>query len=236
MFFGRKDKLLVDMHSHLIPGIDDGSKSFDYTVQLIRAMRQIGFRKLITTPHIHPKYPNKEGDIVRAFDQLKEDLANESLDMELDVAAEYFVDDVFLEKLSQDKPLLTFGDNYLLIECSFTSKPYFIEDTIFKLKSAGYTPVFAHPERYRFLNGEVGWLKTLKASGLLMQVTLGSFAGFYGRSCKKFAQELYQHNMIDFLASDIHNKSYLSSLQAGLNTHAAQKLLKGSRLLNQTLL
>lgn len=229
-------KLLVDMHSHILPGIDDGAISVEYSIKMIEALKKAGFVKLITTPHIHPKYPNSEAAIVKCLKDLQQELNAQNIKVELEAAAEYFVDHQFIEKVDAGEALLTFGDNLILIECSFTVKPFFFESVVYKLKEAGYQPVFAHPERYKFLEGHIEWLRNLKTTGVLFQVTLGSIGGHYGKTSRRLGIELINNKMVDFLASDLHRVSQMEFLNKGLGYKAVQNLVRSGALMNNSLI
>jgi len=226
----------VDIHSHLLPGIDDGSPSVDHSVEMLRALQHQGYKKVITTPHIHPKYPNSETSIKHTLNALKSSLEGTGVTVQLEAAAEYFVDDQFIDKLETDQELLIFGDNYVLVECSFISKPLFFESVIYKLKDKGYSPVLAHPERYQFLEGSIDWLQNLKSTGILFQVTLGSIGGYYGKMPKKIGMELIKHGMVDFFGSDLHKVTQVEFLKKGLHNKEVQNLLKSGQVLNNHLL
>lgn len=228
-------RLVVDIHSHLIPGIDDGAATLSDSIQMILHFKDLGFQKLVTTPHIHPNYPNTRERILEGLSIVRKELAQRHIEMEIEAAAEYFVDDVFIQKLDNGKPLLSFGDKYVLIECSFLVKPFFFESVIYKLKSQGYKPVFAHPERYKFLEDNIEWLKELKRSGILFQVTLGSLGGYYGKVPKQIAMRLIKDNLVDFLASDLHRTSQVEYLKMGLEMKEVQNALKTGKVLNNSL-
>ena len=229
-------KLLVDMHSHILPGIDDGAVSMEYSIKMIEALRNAGFVKLITTPHIHPKYPNSEPAILRCLEDLRQELNAQNIKTEIEAAAEYFVDHQFIEKVDAGEPLLTFGGKHILVECSFTVKPFFFESVVYKLKEFGYKPVFAHPERYKFLEGDIGWLRNLKSTGISFQVTLGSIGGYYGKTSRRLGIELINNKMVDFLASDLHRVSQMEFLEKGLGYKAVQGLVRSGTLMNNTLI
>lgn len=235
--FGKKKPydLKVDIHSHLIPGIDDGAKSLELSIQMIEAFSTLGFQKLITTPHIHPKYPNTSDNILKGLGLLQKEIEKRNLKIEVEAAAEYYVDDIFLQKVQQDEPLLTFGDNYVLVESAFLNKPIFFETALFELKSRGYQPVLAHPERYRFLDPSLEWLKELKDADILLQVTLGSLGGYYGEIPQKIAKKLMKDEMVDFLGSDLHRFSQVECMRKGLLSKEAQKLCSSPQLRNHSL-
>ena len=239
MFGWRKKTITtpgVDIHSHLIPGIDDGVRTLDKSIDVVRKFAEIGFKKAVTTPHIHPNYPNTEDDILSGLEVVQEALHSKEIDFEIRAAAEYFVDDVFMEKIKKADKILSFGTNYVLVESSFLNKPLFFETCLFELQSKGYLPVLAHPERYRFLEGDLEWLLELKEMGVLFQVTISSFAGFYGKMPKKIAKALYERNMIDFLGSDLHGYEQIQFLEEGLQNPEVRKLCNTQVLKNTSLL
>lgn len=226
----------VDIHSHLIPGIDDGAPSLDQSRMMVDLLYKSGFKKLITTPHIHPRYPNKESQIMEGLEKLKNELKSVEYKIEIEAAAEYYVDDEFIDKVKNKADFLSFGDNYILIECSFITKPLFFESVIFSLKAQGYNPVLAHPERYKFLEGDIEWLNELKGAGLLFQVTLGSIGGYYGTMPRKLGIKLIKNGMVEFLGSDLHKPSQIEYLNIGLGSGPVQNLVKSGNLLNNELI
>lgn len=227
--------LKVDIHSHLIPGIDDGASSLKDSMDMLRAFYELGFRKVVTTPHIHPRYPNNKEAIVNGLRDLHQAIENDGLDIELEAAAEYYVDENFLEKLNSGHDLLTFGDRYLLVECSFVNKPFFFENAIFDMIEKGYNPILAHPERYQFLEGNIDWLMELKSLGILFQVTLGSLSGYYGELPRQLGKKLLKEGMVDFLASDLHRMSQVGHLRSSLRLKEVQTIIKRDQLLNNSL-
>ena len=228
--------LAVDIHSHLIPGVDDGVKTLEKSIEVIRKLSTIGFKKIITTPHIHPTYPNSTATILQGLDLVRDELQKEGMSVELEAAAEYFVDDVFIQKVKNKEKILSFGSNYVLVESSFQNKPLYFESCLFELQSRGYQPVLAHPERYRFLEGEIDWLSELKENGVLFQVTVSSFVGFYGEIPQKIAKKLYERNMIDFLGSDLHVYKQIKYLEEGLRNKMVKKLCSSPHLKNKSLI
>lgn len=236
--FGKKSilPLEVDLHSHLIPGIDDGSQSLEQSLSMIRSLKEMGFNKIITTPHIHPRYPNTAEDIMSGLNRLQREIVSAEIPIELEAAAEYYVDETFYEKIKDDDQILFFGDKYVLVESSFINKPAFFESVMFDLQGKGYKPVLAHPERYQFLEGSIEWLEELKATGVLFQVTLGSMGGYYGKKPLQISKQLLARGMVDFLGSDLHRESHLPHLSKGLESKEIQRLIKSGQLKNSQLL
>lgn len=237
-FFAKKSTspILVDIHSHLIPNIDDGAQSLDHSLDMIKEMVKLGYKKLITTPHIHPRYPNTPEIIMSGLGKLQTELDRNKIEIEIEAAAEYFVDESFHQKILDGLPILSFGDRYVLVESSFTNKPLFFESVLFDLKSKGYNPILAHPERYAFLEGSIEWIQELDAMGVLLQVTLGSIGGYYGENPQKMAKKLLKHDLVHFLGSDLHHQRHIPFLAKGLKSKEAQQMISSNKLKNHLLL
>lgn len=239
MWFSRKKKvksLKVDLHSHLIPGIDDGVQDYNESLEILRGLKVLGYEKVITTPHIHPKYPNSSEKILEGLTKLREKMQAQGLSIELEAAAEYYVDETFEAKLERKEPLLFFGDKYVLIETSFINKSLAFENIMFKMKSEGYRPVLAHPERYQYLEGDTEWIFKMREMGVFMQVTLSSFLGRYGEIPKKVAEHLLSWKQIDFLGSDLHRIRQFDVLEKALKLKKIQRAIAHSEVLNDALL
>lgn len=216
----------VDMHSHILPGIDDGSESLEQSVELVRTMQGLGYRKLIMTPHIMSDFFRNTPEIIREKLGLLRDAVKEAgIAMELDCAAEYYLDEGFLEKLQQGGELLTFGDNYLLFETSFLNEPLNLREAIFMMRSKGYKPVLAHPERYTYFYGKFDSLAALREQGVLFQPNLNSLTGYYSPGAKAYAERLIDEGLVDFLGSDTHGLKHTNSLQKVLQSKHLTKAL-----------
>tara|TARA_B100000963_G_scaffold75518_1_gene63673 strand:+ start:4036 stop:4773 length:738 start_codon:yes stop_codon:yes gene_type:complete len=212
-FFKRNDKniepinfdsLVCDMHSHLIPGIDDGSPDLETSVQIIKNLQSLGFKKFMTTPHIMQDFYRNTPDIILSgLKDLQNELKKQSIDVEISAAAEYYIDYDFESKVDSGDKFLTIGDNHLLIETSFISAPPNFGDIIFKLQLAGYKLILAHPERYGFMTFED--LQSYKTRSLCLQLNLLSLLGYYGPPAKAMAEKLIENNMVDYVATDCHN-------------------------------
>ncbi len=232
---GSKYILNVDIHSHLIPGIDDGVKTIEESMEIIRVMESLGIQKIVTTPHIaHDFYPNSENDIIQRLNELKKHLEKEGITVSVEAAAEYYVDSKFLERVKKKESLLSFGDSFVLIETPFLNKPAFFEEAVFELTSNGYKPVLAHPERYEYLFDNFELLEKLKVMGLFYQVTAKSFIGDYSPEVKKQVWKIFNHGLVDFIGSDIHNKRHLDSYIKFRKSRYYAKLVK-PELLNYCL-
>ena len=206
----------VDIHSHLLPGIDDGSKSFDMTLQLIEGMQNIGFKQFITTPHVIKNvWNNKKSEIENLEKKTIQELLKNNCNIECKAAAEYMMD-VDFENLFKTEKLLTLKENLVLVEMSYINPPIQLYHIIFELQIAGYKPVLAHPERYLFYNKNLSEYLKLKKSGCLFQLNLLSTVGYYGHEVAANADFLLKNNLIDFVGSDIHHKTHLTSFSNAL--------------------
>jgi protein-tyrosine phosphatase len=215
----------VDMHSHLIPGIDDGSKSLDESIALLAKFQHLGFRKVITTPHIMSDYYRNTPDIILSgLEEVRETALKLGLTIEIDAAAEYYFDDHFLE-LIKKKQILSFGDAFVLVEFAFSGKPMFENEMFFELLTAGYKPVLAHFERYAAFHGNLDKAHEYRSRGVLIQLNLNSLSGHYGPEVKKQAEQLIDAELVDFVGTDCHRMQHLLSLEENLNLPYMHKLL-----------
>ena len=162
--------LNCDVHSHFIPAIDDGSISIENSVEMIKEFYNLGYKKIITTPHIMSDfYRNTPETILNGLENVRTALKNEGVSVQLEAAAEYYLDADFEKKIEEQK-LLTFGKNYLLFEVSYMNAPDNLDRVIFKLMTSGYKPVLAHPERYPFWYNHFEKYEELKDKGTLHEI------------------------------------------------------------------
>jgi tyrosine-protein phosphatase YwqE len=209
--------LEVDMHSHLLPGLDDGAETLEHAVDLLREMQALGYRKLVMTPHIMGDfYKNTPEGIRAALSNLQQAAQDAGITgLELECAAEYYLDEWFGRKLEAAEPLLSFGGSqkYLLFETSYINEPFNLQETIFNLKAAGYQPVMAHPERYTYLYGRFVELVRIRESGVLLQVNLNSLSGYYSPGARHVAEKLIDAGMVDMLGTDAHHRKHTETLR-----------------------
>ena len=228
------------MHSHLLPGLDDGAETIEHSLELLQALRALGYRKLVMTPHIMGDfYKNTPEGIRAALQLLREAAAGAGLgDVELECAAEYYLDEFLGHKLADGTEMLTFGGDkrYLLFETSYMNEPLNLFDIIFELKAQGYTPVLAHPERYTYFYGRFAEIERLRRDyGVLLQVNLNSLAGYYSPAAKKVAEQLIDGGLVDFVGTDTHHLRHTDTLlRRTLPLPHLEKLLQ-LPLLNNTL-
>ena len=228
--------LKVDLHSHLIPGIDDGSKSMEESLSLLKGMEALGYEKVITTPHIMlDAYKNTPKIIGDGLKSLREAALKEGIALEIEAAAEYYLDDGF-EKLLQKGDILTIKGQYLLFETSYFAKPMQLEEMIFAITSSGYIPLMAHPERYRYVKDPLKEYKRFKELGVLFQVNLNSFSGHYGKDAKQKVNFLRMKGMIDFLGSDVHHSKQVDTLSEVFLSEAYRDIFRHNTILNDTLI
>lgn len=229
--------LAVDMHNHLLPGIDDGLKTVEDSVAFIKELMQLGYKKFICTPHILPSVHNNSPEtILPQLDLVREALAKEGITVPIEAAAEYMVGFEFHEQIKQSQRLLTFGKDYILIEMSFASMAQNIVEVIFDLKMKGLQPILAHPERYEYYGGRMDVYEEFIGRGALLQVNLLSLTGVYGKLVKKTAEKLLQQKMVSFIGTDMHHAGHLNLTQRMLNDPNAYKFLTNQQFLNESLL
>jgi protein-tyrosine phosphatase len=206
----------VDMHSHLLPGIDDGLQDVSQTVAFIRDLKDLGYRKLYCTPHIlSDLYPNNPQTILPKLDLVRKALAEAGVDMPVEAAAEYMIDHEFAELISRSKKsdLLTIGGDHILVEMSYLSPSPNFDHVIFDLRMLGLQPILAHPERYSYYHMKFEQYERFKELGCKLQVNLLSLSGGYGPHVKKTAEKLFKNGMVDFLGTDMHHDRHLAMLK-----------------------
>ena len=228
--------LACDMHSHLIPGIDDGVKTLDDSMRLIRGLIELGYRKIITTPHINADiFPNTPEIIRKGEALVSAELARQGLAVEFSAAAEYLMDDHFYRLLSEGEPLLTLRDNLVLVELSFAVPAINLKELIFGLQVKGYQPVLAHPERYLYFGANKGWYDQLKEAGCLFQLNLLSFRGHYGPESQQLAEWLIRRKYVDLVGTDMHHERHLELLRSQRIFKTVHQLLDAGLLRNPEL-
>ncbi len=227
--------LSVDLHSHLVPGIDDGAKTMDESIALVRSLYDIGYRKLITTPHtMAHRYPNDNKTILEGLEQLRKGVAAAGIAIELEAASEYYLDEHFLDAIIR-KGLLTFGENEVLFEMSYITPPPNLDSIIFEMTASGYVPVLAHPERYLFFHDQFERYRDLKDRGVRFQVNINSLGGYYSKPVQKTARRLMQEGMIDYLGSDTHHMRHIDALKKTLQSGVIARVEARNRLRNALL-
>ena len=203
----------IDIHSHLLPGIDDGAKDLENSISLITKMHSYGIKNFITTPHVlGDVYPNSSKIIQEKLEVVRSELKKQGFeDIKINAAAEYMMDEQFVERLKEGD-ILTLKDNYILVEMSYFNAPYNLYDVLFEIQLKGYKPVLAHPERYNFYHNDFQNYYKLKKAGCVFQLNLLSLTEQYGKGVQKTAQKLLKENMYDFVGTDTHHHNHLKLL------------------------
>lgn len=214
----------VDIHSHLLPSIDDGSKSISETISLISSMKDMSFSKIITTPHIITNvWQNDENSIKAKHNDISKIISETISKENFNVAAEYMMDAYFFKRLNFEK-LLTIKENYVLVEMSYLNPPIQLYDILFEIQLAGYKPILAHPERYLFYANNFKEFEKLKNSGCYFQLNLLATVDYYGKPVTSIANKLLENNMYDFVGSDIHHENHINSFDRKIKIKNYQNL------------
>ena len=219
-FFNRKIFLIdylegfVDIHNHILPGLDDGAKTVEDSIEMIRAFSEIGIKNFIVTPHImHSYYPNNPETINNSLTLLKNALLKNNMkDISIQAAAEHMIDDNF-ESILEDGTIMPLPNKYLLVEMSYLQPSINFDEAILKISSKNYYTILAHPERYGYLHTKFKKYLDYKEKGILFQLNLLSLSDYYGKEVQQMALKLLGADLIDFMGSDVHNLNQLNSLK-----------------------
>ena len=225
--------LKTDIHSHFIPGIDDGSPDMETTINLIQEMQKLGFSKVITSPHVMSDfYKNSSETILKGLAAVRSELTLQNINMEIDAVAEYYIDYDFEQQIGKKK-FLTFGSNYLLVELSFVEAPTHLFDIIFKLQLEGYKVVLAHPERYHYF--QMKDYENLVSRGVLLQINWLSLIGYYSVKINNITKDLIAKNMVSVVGTDCHNMDHAELYKKCQTKKSWHDLHNSGKLLNSTL-
>lgn len=242
-FFSKKKKVTdiswlgIDMHSHILPGIDDGSPDVQTSLRFVKAFEEMGFDQIICTPHIYKElYPNDKETIGAAKDLLLAEMQKNGVSLKLEAGAEYMINHDF----DISAPLCSLSDKHLLIEMSYLTESPNISQTIFDLEIKGFQPVLAHPERYTFYFKDKSKLKRFKEKGCLLQLNLLSVLGYYGKDVKHLAEALLAEKLYDLAGTDLHHDKHLGTLTEAVQSGKLHDILghyefKNKELFSQSL-
>jgi protein-tyrosine phosphatase len=223
----------VDMHSHLIPGVDDGAKDVQDSIRLIAGLKELGFHHLITTPHtLQDIHPNTSVILKEAFKLLDDQIPD---GITINLSSEYYLDEQFQGQLNANS-LIPLPGNKLLIEFSQITLPHDLEEVIFDLGIKGYEVILAHPERYLFFHNNFNYYNRLKEMGVELQVNALSLTEHYGKHIKVIAEKLIEKDMIDFIGTDLHHTKHLEVLKRVPSSKHFTRLIESGLIKNQTLL
>src|SRR4051794_12623320 len=227
----------ADMHSHLLPALDDGLETMDETIHFIQQLHSLGYQKFICTPHIiSDLHPNSPATILPRLEEVRKALKQQNIPVQIDAGAEYMVDIDFENSIKNGDQLLTIGDKNILIEMSYIAPSPNIEQVIFDLNMKGLKPIIAHPERYMYYHNDFEKYQRLIDLGAVLQVNLLSLLGYYGKNVKVVAERLIKQKMILFAGTDMHHTNHLNALHELASKKDFYKLIAEADLINKTLL
>lgn len=218
----------TDIHSHILPGIDDGAADIETSVQLIQGLYNLGIRRSVATPHIiGDMYRNTPATISVALEKTRAACTTAGIDIELSAAAEYMLDDYFLELLQKKEPLLTLEKNILLTEISYTSTPQNLPEITSAIIAEGYLPILAHPERYHYYQQNFDQFFRLKEMGFVLQINILSLTGYYGKRAEKAAKFILEKDLAQLIGTDLHHNNHLAALNSKDNKVIFERYLGG---------
>ena len=225
----------TDLHSHLLPGLDDGVQLFEEMEEIVLRFQKLGYTKLITTPHVMSDfYKNTTEGILKKCDEVNTWLKSKSINIPIEAAAEYYLDEDLLKKAEENFPLLTLGEKYLLFETNFLTEPFQLKEFIFTITSQGYKPILAHPERYIYLQDNFEKVEDLLNRGIYFQLNMSSISGYYSKGAQKLAYKLIDKGWVHFIGSDCHNLQHIQRIEETVSLKYFQKAIS-LPLLNNTL-
>ncbi len=215
----------VDMHSHLLPGIDDGAGTMADSLALVRRMIDLGFTELWTTPHVMADlYPNTPEIIQARLEEVRHAIRKAGLPIQIHAAAEYLLDEAFGEKIDRQE-LLTLPGKRVLVEMSFVSATPQLDQHIFQLQTKGYKVILAHPERYLYYRNDFQAYERLHTRGVEFQVNLLSLARYYSSGTYENALRLLEAGMVDYLGTDMHHLAHADKITQVVADRKSSRLL-----------
>ena len=215
----------VDMHAHILPGIDDGAATLEESLVLIEKLYNLGYRHLIATPHVYKEfYPNTSEIILEKLNLVRNAIKEKGIKIRLDAAAEYFLDDHF-DTLLQKDDILTLPGGFVLVEMSFVAEHPHFRQSLFDMQLKGYKPVLAHPERYPYLNQNMVALQNLVDGGCRLQINLLSLLGHYGKGPQLSAEKLIRNKLVSMVGTDVHHIQHTDQLYRLQRHPGIRKLL-----------
>ena len=230
------EALGTDMHCHLIPRVDDGSKCIKESIECLNTLAAVGYKKVIITPHFqHPRFDNDEDDICRRFEEAKRQAAEAGVEIEIaGIGGEYRIDSGFKNRLENPR-FLKVGGKYVLVEFSLHQQMMGVDEMIFDMQMNGYEVILAHPERYPYLNVQGDRMEQLKNQGVYFQINALSLGGFYGDEARIKAFEMLERGWVEFMGTDTHNTMYAKALIDLSNNRKVAKVLEKYEFKNKEL-
>ena len=201
---------MIDIHSHILPGIDDGANSIEESIEILKQASRNNVKEIILTPHyiLGSDYNSRYKDNINLLNELKDTLKKENIDINLYLGNEVFVENNMIDLINNEDITTLNNTRYLLFELPLNNTYNGLNDLLFELNIKGYKPIIAHPERYSFLKENPSLIEELVDKGALFQSNIGSFLGMYGKKTQDLAFLLLRHNVISFIGSDIHSKNH----------------------------
>ncbi|QRQ99475.1 tyrosine-protein phosphatase [Dyadobacter sandarakinus] len=223
LFDSKKEKeadlsqLGIDIHSHIIPGIDDGVETIEEAVAMVQKMQALGYQRIVTTPHVMwDCYKNTPEIILSGLQDVREAALAAGLTIQIDAAAEYFIDEHFMELLNTQQQFLTLPGNRLLVELPYSTPLMNTSETLFSIIAQGYQPVLAHPERYTYFHADPSVYKKLADQGCELQVNILSLTTHYGENVHKMAEWLLKNELISYIGTDAHKIQHLELIHRSI--------------------
>ena len=204
---------MIDFHTHILPNIDDGSKSVEETFNLIKEAETAGFDTIISTSHYMEEYFETSNEEKRIWiNTLNQKLKEQNINVQLYLGNEIFINDHIVEGITENKIYTLNNSKYLLFELPFHNQILGLADIVYEMKVQGYIPILAHPERYSYFQENYKLVDELKEEGLLFQCNYASILGFYGKEAEKLLKYMLKNEYVDYLGTDIHhiNKTYVT--------------------------
>lgn len=225
-----------DMHSHLLPGIDDGAQNIEQSIELIEKLIAFGYEGAVTTPHVYwDMYRNTPEIILEKLALVRAEIAKRQIPFTLNAAAEYFCDEHFEAQIEQNQ-LLHFGAaKYVLFEISFVQENINLGRAIFNMRLNGYQPILAHPERYEYWHTDFSRYENMLDKEVLLQVNINSLTGQYGPNVRRTAEKLIERGMVSFIGTDCHHLGHIDLMEQARSSPSIQRFLASSQSLHATI-
>lgn len=228
----RTSVLATDTHAHVLPALDNGPETLEESIALLREMASDGVRKVVATPHVMGDfYRNSTESILRTRDLIAAELRKQNIPIELEVAAEYYLDVSLIAALENSPNLLTFNKKHLIFETSVVGVPPFLSEAIKQIKARELLPVLAHPERYYYLQNNFDKVLDLHQKGVLFQVSLLSLQASH-QPTRLLAERLFSEGLVAFVGSNVHNQREWGQVREILQSKS-YKILSDQRLSTQ---
>lgn len=223
----QKLPFITDIHSHVIPGVADGSPDTQTSLELLGRMSDWGLTRIFASPHsTQDTFENTPETIAEPTSKLKKAITESGLNIDLNVHMEYRLDQFFMSQFESGN-IISLPGNYLLIENAFGNETWGFEALLYKIRHSGYTPILAHPERYHYYSrNHRHRYAELHDYGLYFQVNLLSLAGHYGKLERETALYMLEHGLVQFVGTDLHRASHVESIENYLRSSNFRKDLK----------